>query len=31
MLFSAVRNGTCYTGSECTAKGGSANGNCAAG
>ena len=25
------RNGTCYTSSECTSKGGTASGNCAAG
>ena len=29
--FSTVRNGTCYTSSECTSKGGTASGNCAAG
>lgn len=28
---SAVRNGTCFTSSECTSKGGTASGNCAAG
>lgn len=30
-LYSNVRNGTCYTSSECTNKGGTASGNCAAG
>jgi hypothetical protein len=30
-LGSAVRNGTCYTSSECNSKGGTASGNCAAG
>ena len=29
--FSAYRNGTCYTSSECTSKGGTASGNCASG
>jgi hypothetical protein len=28
---STVRNGTCYTASECSSKGGSASGNCASG
>lgn len=28
---SSVRNGTCYTSSECSSKGGTASGNCAAG
>ena len=30
-LLSTVRNGTCYTSSECSSKGGTASGNCAAG
>ena len=28
---SKARNGTCFTSTECTDKGGSASGNCAAG
>jgi hypothetical protein len=31
LFGSAVRNGTCYTSSECNSKGGTASGNCAAG
>ena len=30
-LSSSTTNGTCYTASECSSKGGSADGNCAAG
>ena len=31
IYYSVNRNGTCYTTTECSSKGGTASGNCAAG